>query len=85
LSESPLVERVYLAPGNGGTEAGVSDPKIENVKVKGDDYDGLVKFSKENGVNLVVPGPEAPLVDGIQGYFAAGTFESRERTAKGLS
>ncbi|KAF3483731.1 phosphoribosylformylglycinamidine cyclo-ligase [Arthroderma uncinatum] len=70
LSHSPLVEKVYCAPGNGGTDGG-DHSKISNISVKGDDYPGLVAFSKENGVNLVVPGPEAPLVDGIQGYFQA--------------
>ncbi|EFR03516.1 phosphoribosylamine-glycine ligase [Nannizzia gypsea CBS 118893] len=70
LSHSPLVEKVFCAPGNGGTDGGASS-KISNISVKGDDYPGLVAFSKENGVNLVVPGPEAPLVDGIQGYFQA--------------
>lgn len=71
LSESPLVDIVYVAPGNGGTGLGASS-KITNANVKGDDYPGLVAFAQENKVNLVVPGPEAPLVDGIQGYFQAG-------------
>lgn len=71
LSHSPSVEAVFVAPGNGGT-AGNSTSKISNVAIKGDDYPGLVAFSQKNNVNLVVPGPEAPLVDGIQGYFQAG-------------
>lgn len=71
LSQSPLVETVYVAPGNGGTGLGASR-KIVNANVKGDDYPGLVAFAQKNNVNLVVPGPEAPLVDGIQGYFQAG-------------
>lgn len=70
LSQSPLVETVYVAPGNGGTGLGASR-KIVNANVKGDDYTGLVAFAQKNNVNLVVPGPEAPLVDGIQGYFQA--------------
>lgn len=74
LSESPLVDIVYVAPGNGGTGLGTNS-KITNANVKGDDYPGLVAFAQKNQVNLVVPGPEAPLVDGIQGYFQAG--ESR--------
>ncbi|KAJ6024563.1 Bifunctional purine biosynthetic protein ADE1 [Penicillium herquei] len=69
LSQSPLVDIVYVAPGNGGTATGSS--KIANADVKGDDYPALVAFAQKNGVNLVVPGPEAPLVDGIQGYFQA--------------
>ncbi|KAJ5715104.1 Bifunctional purine biosynthetic protein ADE1 [Penicillium malachiteum] len=69
LSQSPLVDIVYVAPGNGGTATGSS--KIANADVKGDDYPALVAFAQKNDVNLVVPGPEAPLVDGIQGYFQA--------------
>lgn len=71
LSQSPLVDIVYVAPGNGGTGLGASS-KITNANVKGDNYPGLVEFAQQHGVNLVVPGPEAPLVDGIQGYFQAG-------------
>ena len=77
LSQSPLVDIVYVAPGNGGTGLGASS-KITNANVKGDDYPGLVAFAQENGVNLVVPGPEAPLVDGIKDYFQAGKSRSRE-------
>jgi phosphoribosylamine--glycine ligase/phosphoribosylformylglycinamidine cyclo-ligase len=73
LSQSPKVDIVYVAPGNGGTAAGASK-KVENANVKGNDYPGLVAFAQKNQVNLVVPGPEAPLVDGIQGYFQAGLF-----------
>lgn len=71
LSQSPLVNAVYAAPGNGGTGLG-DDSKIYNANVKGNDYPALVAFAQQNGVNLVVPGPEAPLVEGIQGYFQAG-------------
>ena len=71
LSQSPRVDAVYVAPGNGGTGLGV-DGKIASADVKGNDYPGLVKFAQQNGVNMVVPGPEAPLVEGIQGYFQAG-------------
>lgn len=46
---------------------------VTNVnEVKPDDYSGLVAFARKHEVNLVVPGPEAPLVDGIEGYFRAG-------------
>jgi phosphoribosylamine--glycine ligase/phosphoribosylformylglycinamidine cyclo-ligase len=71
LSQSPRVDIVYVAPGNGGTGLG-SDAKIVNANVKVDDYPGLVALAQKHDVNLVVPGPEAPLVDGIQGYFQAG-------------
>lgn len=71
LSQSPFVDAVYVAPGNGGTTKDEA-AKISNINIKGDDYPAMVKFSLENKVNLVVPGPEAPLVDGIKGYFEAG-------------
>jgi phosphoribosylamine--glycine ligase/phosphoribosylformylglycinamidine cyclo-ligase len=74
LSQSPSVDIVYVAPGNGGTGSG-SSPKIVNVNVKSDDYPGLVALAQKNNVNLVVPGPEAPLVDGIQGYFRSGMLQ----------
>lgn len=71
LSQSPRVKQIYVAPGNGGTAAGIAN--VSNAAhLKTDDYEGLVRFAKERHVNLVVPGPEAPLVDGIEGYFRAG-------------
>lgn len=66
LSQSPLVESIIAVPGNGGTS---TCPKTTNIDGKADDYPALVQLAKEHNVNLVVPGPEAPLVDGIQGYF----------------
>ena len=46
---------------------------VQNVtSVKPEDFPGLVSFAKEHEVNLVVPGPEAPLVAGIEGFFRAG-------------
>lgn len=76
LSHSSYVDAVYVAPGNGGTALG-SSSKIVNAAVKADDYPGLVALAQQNDVNLVVPGPEAPLIDGIKGYFQAGTQISR--------
>jgi hypothetical protein len=75
LSQSSLVDSVHVAPGNGGTAEG-SLPKVSNIDIKVDDYPRLVKFAQENNINLVVPGPEAPLVDGIQGFFQAGKHMS---------
>ena len=71
LSQSSLVDIVYVAPGNGGTSQGVSS-KIMNANVKVDDYPGLVSLAQRHNINLVVPGPEAPLIDGIQGYYQSG-------------
>ncbi|EKD18026.1 uncharacterized protein L3040_004565 [Drepanopeziza brunnea f. sp. 'multigermtubi'] len=69
LSQSPRVKSIIAVPGNGGT---ATCPKTFNdSSVKADDYPGLVAFAQVNNINLVVPGPEAPLVDGIEGYFRA--------------
>uniref|UniRef100_A0A060T238 ARAD1C25982p n=1 Tax=Blastobotrys adeninivorans TaxID=409370 RepID=A0A060T238_BLAAD len=68
LSQSPLVKAIYVAPGNGGTG---SVPKAENVAIGSSkaDFPSLVEFATKNGVNLVIPGPEQPLVEGIETYF----------------
>jgi phosphoribosylamine--glycine ligase/phosphoribosylformylglycinamidine cyclo-ligase len=69
LSQSTLVESIIAVPGNGGTS---TYPKVtNNTTVSADDYPGLVALAKKHNINLVVPGPEAPLVDGIEGYFRA--------------
>ncbi|KAM7199094.1 putative bifunctional purine ADE1 [Naviculisporaceae sp. PSN 640] len=67
LSQSPKVESIIAVPGNGGT-AGL--PKVtNNTSVAADDYPALVELALKERINLVVPGPEAPLVDGVEGYF----------------
>src|SRR5688572_3894378 len=67
LSQSPRVESIFAVPGNGGT---ATCQKVTNVtSVSAEDFPGLVQFAQSNGVNLVVPGPEAPLVDGVEGFF----------------
>ncbi|KAH6893554.1 phosphoribosylglycinamide synthetase [Thelonectria olida] len=67
LTQSSRVEQIFAVPGNGGT---ATCPKVDNVSsVKADDFPGLVKFAEENKINLVVPGPEAPLVDGVEAFF----------------
>ncbi|GAB6036750.1 phosphoribosylamine--glycine ligase [Fundidesulfovibrio butyratiphilus] len=60
LSQSPLVNKIYAAPGNGGT-AGL----CENVPISDTDVQALMAFARENAVGLIVPGPEAPLVAGL--------------------
>ncbi|KAK9325867.1 phosphoribosylglycinamide synthetase [Lipomyces orientalis] len=67
LAQSPLVEHIWVAPGNGGTARGLS--KVENVSIDSADFSSLVNFAVEKSVNLVVPGPEQPLVDGIETQF----------------
>jgi len=58
------VEKVFAAPGNAGT-AGIA----ENLDLRPTDIDGLGRAAKENGIGLVVVGPEAPLASGIVDYF----------------
>ncbi|MCB1700191.1 MAG: phosphoribosylamine--glycine ligase [Halioglobus sp.] len=63
---SPRVETVFVAPGNAGTaiEAGV-----KNVAIDVMDFAALADFAANNGVQLTIVGPEAPLVDGVVDYF----------------
>lgn len=58
LSQSPRVERIFVAPGNGGTTPW-------NVNIKVDDLQGIVDFCKRENIDLVVPGPELPLTLGL--------------------
>ncbi|TKX22247.1 putative bifunctional purine biosynthetic protein ADE1 [Elsinoe australis] len=67
LSQSSKVEHIYVCPGNGGT-AGVQN--VTNVQdVSAEDFSALVSFGKQNNINFLVPGPEAPLVAGIVDHF----------------
>lgn len=71
LAQSNLVQDIFVLPGNGGTAQGLH--KVQNVShVNPDDFPALLAFAREKGVNLVVPGPEAPLVAGIGDFFRAG-------------
>ena len=64
IAQSAKCEKLFIAPGNAGTmEAG------ENVAIKADDFDRLKDFAVENGVDMVVVGPEDPLVKGIYDAF----------------
>ena len=64
LKQSPLVEELYVAPGNAGTAQ-----IAQNINLQVTDFKGIAKFCLENQVELIVVGPEAPLVDGIVDYF----------------
>ena len=71
LAQSSLVQGIFVVPGNGGTAQGLH--KVQNVShVDPDDFLALLAFARESGVNLVVPGPEAPLVAGMGEFFRAG-------------
>lgn len=64
IAQSPKIEKLYIAPGNAGTsEVG------ENVTIKADDFAAIKEFVVKNDINMVVVGPEDPLVKGIYDYF----------------
>ena len=66
LRQSPHARRIFCAPGNAGTaEIG------ENVAISASDLDALVRFAKENRVDLTMVGPDDPLAAGIVDLFAA--------------
>jgi phosphoribosylamine---glycine ligase len=64
ISQSPLCDRLYVAPGNPGT-ANVA----ENVDIATDDFYKLGQLCQAKNIELMVVGPEAPLVKGIRDYF----------------
>ncbi|RUS13609.1 phosphoribosylglycinamide synthetase, partial [Endogone sp. FLAS-F59071] len=66
LAQSARVEKIFVAPGNGGTAIG---KKVSNVDIGVSDFARLTKFALENKVNFVIPGPEQPLVEGIHTAF----------------
>lgn len=64
IAQSDKCEKLYIAPGNAGTaEVG------ENVDIKADDFEALKQFCVENAINMVVVGPEDPLVKGVYDDF----------------
>lgn len=68
LAQSRHVNRIFAAPGNGGTAA---IPNCTNVPVSVQDLQALRLFARENQVDLTVVGPELPLVAGVVDEFAA--------------
>ncbi|MCD9119969.1 phosphoribosylamine--glycine ligase [Cupriavidus sp. UGS-1] len=66
LAQSPKVQVVYVAPGNGGTAL---DKRLQNVPVT--DPAALAEFARQEGVHFTVVGPEAPLAAGIVDVFRA--------------
>lgn len=62
LAQDDKVKSVFVAPGNAGT---ASENKCQNVALNILDNGAIVAFAKENGVDFVVVGPEAPLVNGV--------------------
>ncbi|MCQ2266777.1 MAG: phosphoribosylamine--glycine ligase [Bacteroidaceae bacterium] len=65
MAQSAQCETLYVAPGNGGTEQG----KIHNVALSPTDFPAVEAFVRQEGVQMVVVGPEDPLVKGVYDYF----------------
>lgn len=76
LARSPRVDRLFVAPGNGGTAA-----TAENVPIAATDVPALVAFARQEKVDLAVVGPEAPLVDGLVDAFAVAGLRAFGPTA----
>ncbi|MCH9699324.1 MAG: phosphoribosylamine--glycine ligase [Gammaproteobacteria bacterium] len=66
LAQSPRADKVFVAPGNAGTEL---EPNLYNINIAVNDLDSLVEFAKSNAIELTVVGPEAPLVQGVVDCF----------------
>lgn len=64
IAQSAKVEKLFVAPGNAGTAT-----CGENVDIKADDFETLKQFVADNAVDMVVAGPEDPLVKGIYDDF----------------
>ena len=70
IAQSKKCDKLFIAPGNAGTvDCG------ENVNIKANDFESLKQFAVENNINMVVVGPEDPLVKGIY-----DSFKQDERT-----
>lgn len=66
IAQSPKLSNLYIAPGNAGTAQSGT-----NVNISVNDFEGIRKFVLENNINMVVVGPEDPLVNGIHDFFLA--------------
>ena len=64
ISKSPKIEKIYCIPGNAGTSM-----VAENVKIEIDDFNKVYNFVKINQLDMVIVGPEKPLVDGIVDFL----------------
>ncbi len=90
LHQSSFVGHIFVCPGNGGTAE--LSPKVTNVNVPNPTFQNLSQWAVANDVsgpilvtdvlkmpskiNLVIPGPEQPLVDGVESYFRKGAFRA---------
>ncbi|MFB9842261.1 phosphoribosylamine--glycine ligase [Mucilaginibacter ginsenosidivorans] len=68
ISQSPKCDHLFIAPGNAGTSQYGT-----NVNIKSTDFENIGNFAIENSIDLVLVGPEEPLVKGIHDFFLANT------------
>ena len=64
ISQSSLLSTLYVAPGNAGT-----DSIAKNIDLDPLDFPAVGRFIRKNEINMLIVGPEAPLVEGIVDYF----------------
>src|SRR3989304_10452429 len=75
LAASPLLTSLYAAPGNPGI-----GQEAELVDLKVTDFASVAAFCKDKKIDLVVVGPEAPLVAGLADHLSAARIKDREST-----
>jgi len=88
IRQSPLVKNIFIAPGNGGTAA-----MGENISINDDDIPGILKLAREKKIDLVVVGPELPLVLGLAdaldregiSCFGPGSYAAQLEGSKAFS
>lgn len=71
LAKSPVLNRLFVAPGNAGTEE-----LAQNVTLDVSDHNAVVDFCEENAISFVVVGPEVPLVDGLADTLEAANIRT---------
>lgn len=73
LARSPIVQHIYLAPGNGGTTWPAAEGRAAatNINLLPDDFPALITFAQEKKIGLTVVGPEVPLAAGLVDTFQA--------------
>ena len=64
MAQSSKLSKLYVAPGNGGTST-----VAENVDLGVNDFDAIAKFCLSNNVDMLVVGPEDPLVNGVKDFL----------------
>ena len=64
LNNSKNINKIYCIPGNAGTNS-----IAENITIELSDFEKIKEFIQDNNINIVIVGPEQPLVDGIVDYL----------------